>query len=115
MRWRCSRPRWSGSILEGRDAVVRVCGSAEEALEALDRFTPDLLISDIAMPEMDGYELLQRIKSRSPSRPPAIALTAFARPEDRTRALRAGYHAYLAKPVQPGELLAMVAGLAGSR
>jgi CheY-like chemotaxis protein len=72
---------------------------------------PDLLISDIGLPEMDGYDLIQRVRREpSPGRDiPAIALTAYARTEDRTRALRAGYQAHIAKPVEPNELLAMIA------
>jgi CheY-like chemotaxis protein len=75
-----------------------------------------VLVSDIGMPDMDGYELLWRIRAESPTRgarTPAIALTAFARSEDRTRALRAGFLIHVAKPVEPSELVATVASVAG--
>ena len=75
-----------------------------------------MLISDIGMPNIDGYEFLRmvrKLKDGIASRIPAIALTAFARSEDRTRALRAGYIAHIAKPVEPSELLATVAVVAG--
>lgn len=71
-------------------------------------------MSDIGMPDEDGYELLRRIRALGPASGghlPAIALTAFARSEDRTRALRAGFLAHIAKPVEPSELLATVASL----
>ena len=93
-------------------ADVRSSGSAAEALRELEQFSPDVLISDIGMPVMDGYELLRHVRSLG-GRIPAIALTAFARSEDRTRALRAGYLAHVAKPVEPAELIATVASLAG--
>ena len=75
-----------------------------------------MLISDIGLPHVDGYELIRKIRDEEePGRPamPAIALTAYARTEDRTRALRAGYQAHLAKPVEAGELLMTVASFAG--
>jgi PAS domain S-box-containing protein len=93
--------------------------SAADATEALERFTaeqPHVLISDIGLPEVDGYELMRRVRERAAgdgSAIPAIALTAYARSEDRTRALRAGYQAHLAKPVEPNELIATVASLKG--
>jgi signal transduction histidine kinase len=93
-------------------AQVRSAGSAAEALEELLRFLPDVLISDIAMPGMDGYEFLRRARARG-AQVPAIALTAFARSEDRTRALNAGYGAQVSKPVESSELIATVASLAG--
>jgi CheY-like chemotaxis protein len=89
--------------------------SAQEALRAFEEQVPDVLISDIGMPGMDGYELLKRVRARSADRggrTPAIALTAFARSEDRTRALRAGFLVHLPKPVEPSELVATVASLA---
>ena len=76
----------------------------------------DVLVSDIGMPDVDGYELLRRIRalgSAAGGHLPAIALTAFARSEDRTRALRAGFLAHVAKPVEPSELLATVASVVG--
>ena len=73
---------------------------------------PDLLISDIGMPGEDGYALIRKLRGLGEAqggRTPAIALTAFARREDRTRTLQAGFQAHLAKPVEPEELLAVVA------
>jgi len=70
------------------------------------------------MPHMDGYEFIQKLRQRSAAdggSTPAVALTAFARPEDRTRALMAGYQMHLAKPVEPAELLATIAALAPLR
>ena len=95
-------------ILEESGAVVRTAGSASEALTALDQGLPDLLLSDIGLPDLDGYQLLADIRRRRPEgggRLPAIALTAFAGPEDRRRALIAGYQLHLAKPVEPAHLV----------
>jgi CheY-like chemotaxis protein len=77
---------------------------------------PDIVICDIGLPAEDGYSFIRKIRSRSASeggRIPAVALTAFARAEDRTRALLAGFQSHLAKPAQPIELLAVVAALVG--
>ena len=81
-------------------------------LETLD---PDALISDIGMPEMDGYQLMRHIRANEAKgkRLPALALTAFARPEDRKKALLAGYQSHIAKPVDLAELVILVAGLVG--
>ncbi|HEV2844698.1 MAG TPA: ATP-binding protein, partial [Thermoanaerobaculia bacterium] len=103
-------------VLEECDARVLTAGSAAEALELLDRERPDVLLSDIGMPGMDGYELMRRVRALGPGaggNVPAAALTAFASSEDRTRAALAGYQTHLAKPVRPAELLATVASLAG--
>jgi PAS domain S-box-containing protein len=97
-------------------AQVVTAGSAPEALDLLDSSQADVLISDIGMPGVDGYELLRHVRSRPPERRgnvPAIALTAFARSEDRTRALRAGFLVHVAKPVEASELVATVAAVAG--
>jgi signal transduction histidine kinase/ActR/RegA family two-component response regulator len=103
-------------VLEDSEADVMTAGSAAEALRAVQEGRPDILVSDIGMPDVDGYELLRRIRALGP-RPgghlPAIALTAFARSEDRTRALRAGFLAHIAKPVEPSELLATIASVVG--
>ena len=99
-------------ILEGHGAAVVVVSSGQAALEALRTDRPDVLISDIGLPEMDGYQLLERIRqldAKDGGAIPAIALTAFASPEDRRRALRAGYQAHLAKPLESGDVLATVA------
>ncbi|MEO5701198.1 MAG: PAS domain S-box protein [Casimicrobiaceae bacterium] len=101
-------------ILEDRGARVITAGSALEALAALDSERVDLLLSDIGMPEIDGYELVRRVRTRPAERGgevPAAALTAFARSEDRTTALMAGYQTHIAKPVEPVELAAAVASL----
>lgn len=101
-------------ILRERGAKVQTAADAEEALELLELGRPDLLISDVGMPRADGYELIRTIRQRWPdSRQamPAIALTAFARSEDRTRALLAGFQSHIAKPVEAAELVATVASL----
>lgn len=89
--------------------------SAEHALESLDRSRPDVLLADLAMPQMNGYQLIDRIRrsERADIRQiPAAAFTAYARSEDRTKALRSGFHMHLAKPIDPGELMAAMAALA---
>jgi CheY-like chemotaxis protein len=101
-------------IFRDRGAEVREASSAAEALHALDEFRPAVLISDIGMPGTDGYELIRRVRLREDDHggaTPAIALTAFARSEDRVRALRAGYQLHLSKPVTPADLTAAVANL----
>jgi PAS domain S-box-containing protein len=95
-------------------AEVTVAGSAAEALQAMRVVAPDLLISDIGMPEEDGYELIQHVRAlpvESGGRVPAIALTAYARVEDRMQALRAGYQMHVPKPVEIAELVAVAASL----
>jgi PAS domain S-box-containing protein len=107
-------------LLATHGATVFTAANAGEALWVVRNESPDLLISDIGLPETDGYALIQRVRREQPPGRdiPAIALTAYARSEDRTRALRAGYQAHIAKPVEPNELLAMVASfveLTGAR
>jgi PAS domain S-box-containing protein len=102
-------------LLEAQGASVTTVTSAAEALDVLTAMPPDILISDIGLPNVDGYDLMERIRAReiaADDRLPAIALTAYARAEDRTRALLAGYQAHLAKPVEPLELVATLARLA---
>jgi signal transduction histidine kinase/CheY-like chemotaxis protein len=102
-------------LLESRGARVSVAATAARALEHFAREVPDILISDISLPEIDGYDLMETIRARSPAEGgavPAIALTAYARSEDRTRALLAGYQAHLAKPIAADELLAAVSSFA---
>jgi PAS domain S-box-containing protein len=96
-------------------AEVVAAGSAREALEAVERFRPHVLVSDIGMPEQDGYELIRRVRMLGDGvgGVKAIALTAFARLEDRTRAMLAGFQMHLAKPIEPSELIVTVASLAG--
>jgi len=103
-------------ILGDYEADVEVASSAREALASIAKQSPDVLISDIGMPEVDGYELVRTVRRLPADRgglTPALALTAFARSEDRQRALLAGYQAHLAKPVQASELVTLVASLAG--
>jgi CheY-like chemotaxis protein len=103
-------------VLSECDATVFTAGTADEGLTVLERERPHVLISDIGMPDADGYELLRRVRALGHARgwkTPAIALTAFARSEDRTRALRAGFLVHLSKPVEPSELVATVASIVG--
>ena len=96
-------------------ADVAAVGSAAEALTELTRCEADILVSDIGLPDVDGYDLMQQVRrlgAKNCGAIPAIALTAYARTEDRTRAFRAGYQAHLAKPVEPTELLATIASFA---
>jgi signal transduction histidine kinase/CheY-like chemotaxis protein len=95
-------------ILEDRGAEVEKACSVDDALAAVTRVRFDLVLSDIGMPRRDGYELIAELRRRG-VKTPAAALTAFARSEDRTRALRSGYQAHITKPVEPHELLATVA------
>ena len=94
-------------------AEVQVAMSAEEALSVCDKFSPDVLVSDIGMPNVDGYELIRRIRKSGNKQLPAVALTALTRIEDRVKALTAGFQMHVAKPVEPAELLAVVSSLAG--
>jgi CheY-like chemotaxis protein len=103
------------TLLDACGADVRVAGSAAQALLVLDTWKPDVLISDIAMPDEDGYALIKRLRARSSQhggRIPAVALTAFASPDDRVSILAAGFQMYLVKPANPSELIAVVASLA---
>jgi signal transduction histidine kinase/CheY-like chemotaxis protein len=102
--------------LSGCGAQVWSAASAAEALALLERERPDALLADIGMPEEDGYALITKVRAlptEGGGRTPAAALTAYARAEDRLRALRAGFQVHLSKPVQPAELIAVVANLAG--
>ena len=97
-------------------ATVTVVATAQEALEAVEQLRPQVLLCDIEMPGEDGYSLLKRIRALGPDRGgniAAAALTAYARAEDRTRALRAGFQLYVSKPVEISELVTVVANLAG--
>jgi two-component system, chemotaxis family, sensor kinase Cph1 len=102
------------TLLEASGVEVTAAGSAEEALKLIPRILPDILLSDIGMPTMDGYELLQKLRTLPADRGGrtlAVALTAFARSEDRSRAFLAGFDMYLPKPVDPNELMALVVNL----
>lgn len=97
-------------------AVVRGVASAGEALVQLENWKPDVLVADIGMPDEDGYGLIRKVRELSAERggsTPAVALTAYTRPEDRHRVLSAGYHLHLAKPITGPELAAAVANVAG--
>ncbi len=105
-------------LLEDCGARVYLAASAKEGLAILQHQLPDMIISDIGMPGQDGYEFIKQVRRLSPEqggRIPAAAFTAFARAEDRTRALRAGFQTHVAKPVEPTELTAVVASLATKR
>jgi signal transduction histidine kinase/ActR/RegA family two-component response regulator len=102
------------NVLEKCGAKVRTCSSVREALAALEEDTPDILISDIGMPEESGYELIKELRAREAERGqrlPAVALTAYARVEDRLQALMAGYNMHIPKPVEPTELIVVIASL----
>ena len=101
-------------VLEDASASVITAGSAHDALNLITQEAPDILISDIGMPDEDGYEFIRKIRSlpsEKGGKIPAVALTAYARAEDRKRAMIAGYQMYLTKPVEPSELLAVVSSL----
>jgi CheY-like chemotaxis protein len=101
-------------ILEGRGARPTCAADAAEALRYLSERRFDVLLSDIGMPDVDGYELMRRVRAldRSTIGPlPAIAVTAYARAEDRQRSLLAGYHMHLSKPIEARELVAGIASL----
>ena len=100
-------------ILQERGAIPVCTGNAQVALESLQNQKFDLLLSDIGMPEMDGYALIRRVRGlSSPMRSiPAIAVTAYARAEDRQRSLLAGYQMHISKPVETPELIAAIASL----
>jgi PAS domain S-box-containing protein len=103
-------------VLERHGAEVRGALSMEEALDDFAQFSPDVVLSDIGMPGHDGYELITRLRALPGGRSvPAVALTALARSEDRTRALRAGFQLHVAKPVDFTELVAVVQNLASLR
>ena len=104
------------AVLQKRGARVFMASSGAEALELLERERPDVLLSDIALQDQDGYELIRKVRTLSAERGgriPAAALTGYGRLEDRMRALSAGFQLHAAKPVEPAELVAVVASLAG--
>ena len=98
-------------ILQAQDAEVRSAGSVEDGLRVAAEFTPHVILSDIGMPSHDGYEFIKKLRAGPCRNIPAVALTALARAEDRTRALRAGFQMHVAKPVDPAELIAVVLNL----
>ncbi len=103
-------------VLTNCGAQVIQASSAAEALELLQRERPDVLVSDIGMPEEDGYSLIKKVRAlpaEDGGQTPAAALTAYARVEDRMKVLRSGFQIHIPKPVEPAELVAVVANLAG--
>jgi CheY-like chemotaxis protein len=103
-------------VLKECGSEVITSGSAEEALNALEEHKPDILITDLGMPDEDGYSLISKIRALPSERGgqiPAAALTAYARAEDRLRVLRSGFQFHLPKPVDSAELVTVVASLAG--
>jgi PAS domain S-box-containing protein len=104
------------TVLEQCGAEVYAVDSVRSAMETLRHWRPDVLVSDIGMPGEDGYELIRQVRAMTHKEGgsiPATALTAYARSEDRLRALKAGFQMHVAKPVEPVELVAVVASLAG--
>ena len=104
------------AILTQCGAEARGAPSVAAAMELFDRWRPSMIVSDISMPGQDGYTLIRRVRGRSfedGGSVPAIALTAYARIEDRVRVLDAGFQMHVPKPVEPGELIAIVASLTG--
>ncbi len=105
-------------LFEACGAEAKSAGSAVEALVVFEAWRPDVLVSDIAMPDEDGYALIRKIRLRTPARGgvvPAVALTAYAKIEDRVTILSAGFQMYLSKPTDPNELVAVVRSLAKRR
>jgi signal transduction histidine kinase/CheY-like chemotaxis protein len=101
-------------LLDAAGAEVTTARSAAEALRRLDTSLPDVLVADLGMPHMDGFQLIEQVRRhRNPAvrRLPATALTAYARSEDRVKALRAGFQIHMAKPIDPAELVATIAAL----
>jgi CheY-like chemotaxis protein len=106
------------TVLADAGAEVETADSARAGLAAMARLRPDVLVSDIGMPEVDGYEFMQRVKdlwAQQGGDVPSIALTAYTRQEDKGKALAMGFSAHLGKPVHPGDLIAMIAKLAPAR
>ena len=103
-------------ILEEAGAEVTTAACADEAVAAFERFRPGVVVTDIGMPDGDGYSLIRRLRALEADgagATPAVALTAYARAEDRTQALGCGFQAHLPKPIEPGELTALIARLIG--
>ncbi len=101
-------------ILQDYGVEVTTVGSAQEALKSLSESLPDVLISDIAMPEIDGYMLIRKLRQRSPQQGgqlPAIALTAYAGETNQQQALAAGFQLHVPKPVEPEALVEAIIGL----
>jgi PAS domain S-box-containing protein len=105
-----------GAILTRAGFVYRIVSSAHSALDVLDRWVPHVVVSDIGMPEVDGYEFMRALRARPREKGgavPALALSAFARAEDRQRALETGFQGYVAKPVDPVDLVKAIHAATG--
>jgi signal transduction histidine kinase len=105
-----------GAVLKRAGAEVRTCLSASQALDAIDTCVPDVLVSDIGMPDEDGYTLIRKVRARTKEeggRVVAVALTAYGRSEDRLKALSAGFQVHVGKPIEPSQLVRVVASVAG--
>jgi len=103
------------AVLHGAHADVHIRLSAQEALAEIREWRPDVIVSDIGMPGADGYAFIGEVRSLAAEeggRIPAVALTAYSRAEDRVRVLSAGFQMHVAKPVEPVELVTVIATLA---
>jgi CheY-like chemotaxis protein len=103
------------AILSAAGATVRVSSTAAEALDIVREWRPDVLVSDIEMPGEDGYSLIRKVRTlgtKEGGDTPAVALTAYGRTNDRVLSLTAGYNMHVPKPVDPGELTAIIASVA---
>jgi CheY-like chemotaxis protein len=104
-------------LLEASGARVTTAASAADAIRQLEQIVPTVIVADIGMPQVDGFQLIEQIRRHPDAqvrRVPAAALTAYARSEDRVKALRAGFQMHLAKPIDPAELVATISTLARS-
>jgi CheY-like chemotaxis protein len=105
-----------GTMLKRYGAKVTSAKSAAEALDVFENEVPDVIISDIGMPEQDGYELIRKLRAlpvEKGGKIPAIALTGYASRKDRERALSSGYHQHVAKPIEQADLINTIAALVG--
>jgi CheY-like chemotaxis protein len=108
--------RMIATLLRNCGATVTESGTAADALKTIDPTPPDVLVSDIGMPGEDGYGLIREVRRRDAARgrqTPAVALTAYASPQDRRLALNEGFNTHVPKPVEPAEFVEVVAHLAG--
>jgi hypothetical protein len=102
------------TIVAQAGAEVAAAKGVQQALDLIDRWRPDVLVSDIGMPEEDGYDLISKVRARSQDQLgqiPAIALTAFARTQDRLKVLSSGYQMHVPKPIEPIELVTVIASI----
>src|SRR6185295_2337811 len=106
------------TILSRCGGEVNCCESAAEAMKAVREWKPDLLVSDIGMPNEDGYSLIKKLRKQTSQRAkhlPAVALTAYATQEDELRTLAAGFHRHVAKPIEPEALVLSIASALGRK